>query len=380
MEVLSVQNQYQGQFGVISSSKVKDWTSPLTPPPPPPPSSSQLSTSNNITSDHVVHNQRNSNRSDSQATTQNHDDEAGQQQQQHIDELYGEDAIGGSDCVDGGNWSAPQKSQQQPNYNHHYYQQEQRHHHFYYNNHHYGGTHHNNYHHQHQHNKDYQHHYNQQHEEEQHANNYHHQQHYNQQQYTEQQHKQTHKSQQLQQINNTKHTAMEATYNNNMFYYEPPVTAAITPTGGTPTTGSYFGSATTDVDIAAVNELAHRVQTELRDAKKRHLDCTEVSLPYDLMPRIAAEIIKASEREPCGVRGCSLYIDFECDPNNVRRIASFKVDDYTVSTFELYLTLKQDKSGWTSLLPQFIKNLTRSNTILISPDFTLTKNKLYSCD
>lgn len=66
-----------------------------------------------------------------------------------------------------------------------------------------------------------------------------------------------------------------------------------------------------DVDAAAVNELSARLQTELRAAKSRHLACTEVSLPWDLTTRIAAEMIRTSEREPCGVRGCAIFIDFE---------------------------------------------------------------------
>ncbi|XP_013114367.1 protein charybde isoform X2 [Stomoxys calcitrans] len=135
-----------------------------------------------------------------------------------------------------------------------------------------------------------------------------------------------------------------------------------------------------DIDAAAVNELSERLQSELRAAKSRHLSCTEVSLPWDLTPRIAADMIKTSEREPCGVRGCAIFIDFEDETGNARRIASFKVDPTTVSTFELFLTLKQDKGGWTSLLPQFLKNLTRSSTILISPHFTLNKHKLYACE
>ncbi|XP_058985250.1 protein charybde [Musca domestica] len=135
-----------------------------------------------------------------------------------------------------------------------------------------------------------------------------------------------------------------------------------------------------DIDAAAVNELSQRLQSELRAAKSRHLSCTEVSLPWDLTPRIAADMIKTSEREPCGVRGCAIFIDFEYETGNARRIASFKIDPNTVSTFELFLTLKQDKGGWTSLLPQFLKNLTRSSTILISPHFTLNKHKLYALD
>lgn len=127
----------------------------------------------------------------------------------------------------------------------------------------------------------------------------------------------------------------------------------------------------------AVNLLSSLLQNELRQAKSRHLACTEVLLPADLLHRVAVEILKVSEKEPCGIRGCTVYIEFEDEPSNTRRIASLKTDPNTVSTFELYLTLKHDRSGWTSILPQFLKNLTRSSTIMISPEFILTKNKLY---
>lgn len=131
-----------------------------------------------------------------------------------------------------------------------------------------------------------------------------------------------------------------------------------------------------DLDAAAVNDLSLRLLDELRLAKSRHLSCTEVSLPCDLTPRIAAEVLRLSDREPCGLRGCTIYIEFEDEPNNSRRIASLKLDAETVSTFEIYLTLRQDHRGWTSLLPHFMKGLSR--TITISPEFNITKNKLYS--
>ncbi|XP_023293916.2 protein charybde-like [Lucilia cuprina] len=192
----------------------------------------------------------------------------------------------------------------------------------------------------------------------------------------------------------TNTTAVAAAVSNQMSSYHhhhSPLTgipiAALTPspvssTLSTPTEATeHFGIAhDDDVDAAAVNELSQRLQAELRAAKSRHLSCTEVSLPWDLTPRIAADMIKTSEREPCGVRGCAIFIDFEDETGSARRIASFKVDPNTVSTFELFLTLKQDKGGWTSLLPQFLKNLTRSSTILISPHFSLNKHKLYACE
>ncbi|XP_017487590.1 PREDICTED: protein scylla-like [Rhagoletis zephyria] len=133
-----------------------------------------------------------------------------------------------------------------------------------------------------------------------------------------------------------------------------------------------------DIDAAAVDDLSLRLLDELRAAKQRNLTCTEVSLPCDLTQRIAAEIIRVSEKEPCGIRGCTIYIEFEDEPNNSRRIAELKLDPEMVSTFEIYLTLRQDHRGWTSLLPQFMKSLAR--TITISPTFTITKHKLYSPD
>ncbi|XP_030570096.1 protein scylla [Drosophila novamexicana] len=137
-------------------------------------------------------------------------------------------------------------------------------------------------------------------------------------------------------------------------------------------------AACSDVDVAAVSELSNRLLDKLREAKARHLACTEVSLPCDLTPNIAADIIRVSEKEPCGTRGCTIYVEFEDEPQNSRRIASLKVDPETVSTFEVYLTLRQDHRGWTALLPQFMKSLAR--TITISPEYTITKHKLYSAD
>ncbi|XP_055694011.1 protein charybde-like [Lutzomyia longipalpis] len=127
----------------------------------------------------------------------------------------------------------------------------------------------------------------------------------------------------------------------------------------------------------ALQALSLRLQNELKSAKSQHLACTEVLLPADLLRRVASEMLSMSEKEPCGIRGCTIYIEFEEEPSNSRRIATLKADPSTVSTFELYLTLKHDRSGWTSILPQFLKNLARGSTIMISPDFNLTKNKLY---
>lgn len=48
------------------------------------------------------------------------------------------------------------------------------------------------------------------------------------------------------------------------------------------------------------------------------MSSTEVLLPADLLHRVSSEMIKLSEREPCGIRGCSLYINFEDETGNSR--------------------------------------------------------------
>lgn len=63
-----------------------------------------------------------------------------------------------------------------------------------------------------------------------------------------------------------------------------------------------------------------RLQSELRTAKSRHLACTEVLLPFDLLERVASDMIILSEKEPCGIRGCTVYIEFEDEPSNTRYV------------------------------------------------------------
>ncbi|XP_043275419.1 protein charybde-like [Venturia canescens] len=135
------------------------------------------------------------------------------------------------------------------------------------------------------------------------------------------------------------------------------------------------GYVTDELD-GACQALGKRLEVELRAAKQAQLACGEVLLPADLLPRIARDVLVMAENEPCGLRGCTLFISFETD-NMCRRLSKVQCDPNTVSTFELYLTLKQDHTSWHILIPQFLKNLTRGGTIMISRDFTLEKKKLY---
>ncbi|XP_066139718.1 protein charybde-like [Euwallacea fornicatus] len=123
--------------------------------------------------------------------------------------------------------------------------------------------------------------------------------------------------------------------------------------------------------------LTLRLEQELRAAKRSHLSCGEVLLPCGLLLRVARDIASMAESEPCGLRGCHLFVLFE--PHGAlpsTRIAKVECDPGTACTFELYLTLKQSSTGW-NFLPQFLRNLTRGGTVVLSPAYTLSKKKLY---
>lgn len=109
-----------------------------------------------------------------------------------------------------------------------------------------------------------------------------------------------------------------------------------------------------DSTFIAVRNMTKRLERELRSAKRTHLYCGEVLLPCGLLQRIARDIVSMAESEPCGLRGCMLYIHFEGD-GLYKQLSSIKCDPGTATTFELYLTFKQAANSWNSFLPQFLK-------------------------
>jgi hypothetical protein len=133
--------------------------------------------------------------------------------------------------------------------------------------------------------------------------------------------------------------------------------------------------------------LAELIAGELRQARARyrHLQQqrapSEILLPAGILQTIAADVLSASSDEPCGIRGCVIYIDFEDSQrkstDRKQRIGMVKCHPYTVNTFELYLTLRPHSSSWTSKLPLFLQNLAYRSTMVISSEYTLTKRKLF---
>lgn len=127
--------------------------------------------------------------------------------------------------------------------------------------------------------------------------------------------------------------------------------------------------------------LVKLLENSLREAKLLHLQCGEVLLPHDLTSRVAEDILLMSEYEPCGLRGCIIYIHVQDKKADRRRVGVVKCDPNTVATFELHLTLYQDTSSWLSLrhmIPnKLLKSMGRQTTLVISKDYLIDKKKLY---
>lgn len=135
------------------------------------------------------------------------------------------------------------------------------------------------------------------------------------------------------------------------------------------------------VEDRTCQQLAKMFETCLSRAKKTTLHCSSVLVPERLTRRIACEVLRLSSCEPCGLRGCVLYIHLELD-KGCKRLDHIVYDSSVVPTFELTLVFKQDGTAWPSLrdflflgtcfAPSF------RHALKLSPGFRLVKKKLYS--
>ncbi|XP_063811838.1 DNA damage-inducible transcript 4-like protein [Pseudophryne corroboree] len=115
-------------------------------------------------------------------------------------------------------------------------------------------------------------------------------------------------------------------------------------------------------------------------AKSTKLQCSKVLVPKELTTLVAQEVLKLSLSEPCGLRGCIIYVSLESN-NKQAKVDTIVYDCSVEPTFELKLVLKQDTQGWDYLKDLLINrtcfpNLFRS-VIKLSPKFQLSKRKLY---
>ncbi|KAK3089829.1 hypothetical protein FSP39_006871 [Pinctada imbricata] len=122
----------------------------------------------------------------------------------------------------------------------------------------------------------------------------------------------------------------------------------------------------------------------LRNVREKLLHC-ELLIPCGLIMKVSEDIVRMSHSEPCGIRGCILYINLE-EKDKCQHLIKLPLDPSTVATFELHLTLKEDVRSVCHIKKFF---LTVSGCLQENPSswnfswrilcsgFTLEKKKLY---
>ncbi|XP_017269825.1 DNA damage-inducible transcript 4-like protein [Kryptolebias marmoratus] len=128
-------------------------------------------------------------------------------------------------------------------------------------------------------------------------------------------------------------------------------------------------------------QLAQMLESCLSRAKKTTLHCSSVLVPEQLTRRVARDVLRLASGEPCGLRGCVLYVHLELE-KGWKQLERIAYDASVVPTFELTLVFKQDGAAWPSLRDFFFMGSCFTpafrHALKLGPGFRLVKKKLYS--
>lgn len=142
-----------------------------------------------------------------------------------------------------------------------------------------------------------------------------------------------------------------------------------------------YGSAEDVIEESVWHQVSAKICDELRQSSRKIN--LEVFVPTNLMERISKDVVRMSGCEPCGLRGCVIHLKLEQRSCVSHKMGVVQLDLNTVPTFELHLTLVQDKKRWYSLRDLIIPIMsgcfqeTLTEEVYISPGYTIVKNKLY---
>jgi len=123
--------------------------------------------------------------------------------------------------------------------------------------------------------------------------------------------------------------------------------------------------------------LGSTVFKQMLRSMEKVMEVDRVLVDPETTMNILKEVVYQGEREPCGVRGGTLVVLFSDRLGVLHRVGRFSLDPATIPTYELHLTLTEDKT-----IKVKFENLLRKisglcpNTV-IRPGFTLRKRKLY---
>ncbi|CAI9717524.1 damage-inducible transcript 4 [Octopus vulgaris] len=135
-------------------------------------------------------------------------------------------------------------------------------------------------------------------------------------------------------------------------------------------------------DFHQCKNLENRLEQLIYVGRQRYLNC-ELLVPRGLLFRIAQDVLRMSRSEPCGIRGCIMFISIE-QKSCCQKINKLVYDPDCTPTFELYLTLREETKAW-AIMKKFLfqsvsvifGNSTNVLPTFLCSGFQLEKKKLY---
>jgi len=153
---------------------------------------------------------------------------------------------------------------------------------------------------------------------------------------------------------------------------------------------------------ANANDTVDNGSDSIRNMCEQDTVSPKLKFPDNLVSVIAGHVIQESSLEPCGLKGCVIYIYLE-DDEGCQYVNCLRCDPETVPTFELTLTLRSSpnssnpflltrsqssmfslgrRPSWgdrliPSLVRNFRQNPTKPVSILVSTSYKLVKRRKY---
>jgi len=121
------------------------------------------------------------------------------------------------------------------------------------------------------------------------------------------------------------------------------------------------------------DELRHKLLAAIEEKSRKSLQ-----FPCNLLQEIAAHVIQEASLEPCGLKGCLIFIYFEGE-NDCQFLNTLRCDPATIPpTFELTLTLRQNQAKMRGWIPDIVKrNFSVMPNVMVSTSYRLVKRRKY---
>lgn len=125
------------------------------------------------------------------------------------------------------------------------------------------------------------------------------------------------------------------------------------------------------VETRAWVVLRRRVEEEVR--QNTH---NSIVFPPLLLDQVAEHVLELSKDEPCGLRGCVLFVVYEDPELGEQQLAKMKADKNMPSTHLLVLKLKADPTSWFTKMARIFRSLGKRKMV-VSSKYELLKKNFY---